>query len=624
VKNYIFLMGIILSQSIYSATLHHAFIDINSMEWFGPTLLTTERLQDLAADKLQGLEDYKLQGAVPGSGVIDSNLINISSDLYRGGRTDFVGKLVLQDGFFGISNYHLSDLVPANLIPQFDSLEYAFFDKTSLSFSQKSAALKSTQGSVRFAGKYFEFSSIDFFCDPALGLSQKRFLEFCLNRSYLKSLGEPARLMYQDSAILLKSNFNALTIYPDSFQIDGREIFVSSAGNRSAIENFDITCKKGEWGKEITGDTILKGCLDDSVIDIDQISFANDQTGFSGTLPLERISIDGPKLEFESNLFTIGNPDTSISFGSISAYCSKGIVGDNFKVSDMINWCLSESELFLEKIKVENECFDIDGDIDYIGFKKNQLSITSPTLNYSTEDLDIDVTKLEVSCSRGSSGELTLESMSEGCFDSSTINVQKVEFKSKGYSATVDIEEISIDKNRFKLKIPQGSYTLNGVQSTVKNLSFDCGIDAKITDLKELNIENILENCMKDSVIEIGSIVSAGNKKFKLLKLQAANKVKLISKDNQFELVAHPKLKVIGIRGPNLRVDVSGSISMNRDDKSLNIHIQKSKMSRILPLKDFILFMFKAFSKMDNVTINGDDINIELAFLNKDKNTPCK
>ncbi|MDD0852192.1 hypothetical protein HBN50_03745 [Halobacteriovorax sp. GB3] len=413
----------------------------------------------------------------------------------------------------------------------------------------------------------------------------------------------------------------------DDFRANGKQVLfkgpdvnIQTENNQISFSNLFAFCQLPALDEGFEYSHMANGCYDRSSIGLKSLSLSS----MKGNVDIDQMS-----LNFNEDNFKFYTPNFQANWGKstykvkeISYGCHKLETDKEITQDLIVNGCLESSSGLINNFLLDSEQTTLSFLKANLDVKKNRLSFSSPIVQVVSKEntLSLDFLNPEISCQRDRDSELSVESVLRGCFDSSKITVGSVRLSHDNIDSKIHVDKVSVDKNNLFLSSPSGKYSLNGMDNVYKKLKISCGLNASYDLAKNHDWETVLENCLHSTTFSLDSLVAKYNgdstfrrfgNSLKNFGIKGMSDIHYDSKSHskeKFTLEIVPKLlSVIPVS-----VTVKGNISYNRDQKIIDIKVNKTKFYGIIPARFLVQLILKAFVANDSMKVDGNRITIDL------------
>jgi hypothetical protein len=451
-------------------------------------------------------------------------------------------------------------------------------------------------------------------------------LESCLNGSVISQNNNDeslkTRLEMQLGETFIGLDIKKGNISEDSLSFETGSLAANFGSFLVQAESLDLACGKQRYNKDITGEDATRKCLEDADITAPKLIFNDSDLDLSGYVNVDEFRADGKELQFNGSIVNIAYDGLSFLINDLNANCKLPDLGEAFEYSHISNGCIDKSSMKLALMDLNAVDMNIQLKDLNLNIKEKTIEIDSPEMTYSDKagSLKLIVKDSKIQCAKILDEELSMTSILKGCFDSSKLTIPKVELVHESIDSNIEINRISIDNQRLEFGSPKGSYVLNGLENEYKGLNVGCKLDASYDMAKNLDWKSVLENCLHKSSFSMDYLIGVYNgegfwkrfgTKLKNFGIKGINNLKFSSEDysnDKFKLVISPE--VVGIIP--LNIAIKGRVNFDKEKSQIKIKIDKVKFFKIIPAKFFVEYILNSFVEEDNLTIDGDEIVIDL------------
>ncbi len=440
----------------------------------------------------------------------------------------------------------------------------------------------------------------------------------CLEDARIKA---PALLFHKNDNTMNGSvNIETLVSNGERFRFFGPQVEIELDGEKVNFEDLNAFCKLPPLDDKFDYPLIVNYCMESSFIGLNKFSMIGEN---------KKINVEKTELKVTEERISFQTPNISAvvdgnTYGvkEISYQCKNSKVIGEFNSDLILSNCFEKSSGLIQEFTMDDQDSKFIMNRADLTVSANRLKLLSPKITYRDilSTLNIDLIDSQIECSRTKDDEMTAENILRGCFDSSKITIPKVDIKHSEIDSNIEINKISIDKQKLEFSSPKGKYILNGLDNVYKNFNLSCKLNASFDIAKNLDWESILENCLHSSKVDLKYLVAEYNgdstfkkfgQKLKGFGIKAINKVDFDSKRHardKFELTISPKVfSVIPIN-----VKINGKINYKREKRQIIIDVNKTRFYRVIPAKFLVQLILKAFVADDKIIVNDDQIIINI------------
>ncbi|OFZ52350.1 MAG: hypothetical protein A2381_13895 [Bdellovibrionales bacterium RIFOXYB1_FULL_37_110] len=295
-----------------------------------------------------------------------------------------------------------------------------------------------------------------------------------------------------------------------------------------------------------------------------------------------------------------GSKDTSsFLIPTVSARCNNI---KSFDLSALITDCLMDGTIELPTIDLNDPKTQtqVKINISSANIKNNQFILNAPQITITSPTIKASIHNIEASCKRNQDDPpLDFELLQRRCFENSLLKIPLIKATNNKYALQLEIKDVSVDKNQLFLNIPAANYKLNNNSIYFEKMSFLCNPNVTFENFQDLNVNNVLDNCVNNTKIKIKTVKNALNGASKRTKYE---NVDFVTANSNFIL----KLKMSVMLIPT-EPKFEGKIMYNKTTSEIILTVMKASAGPLLK-KNAILFLMKNFFADENIRVEGNKI----------------
>jgi len=528
---------------------------------------------------------------------------------------DIEDDVLLLDHPFGVTTYKLEE----NEVKAIKDIRFIKLTDSNLKVNEESIYLEGVLGEINLLDYELDYFNTVIECSlrPALGINKENILNSCMNNVSLLPFKDAKsfEIAFNSSNIEVSAKLQKVSSLKDNFIVTGEDFKLITSIDKVLKNNvlileasmFKTYCQKEEFSINTDSTDIIRNCLKDSYIVAPQTFLKYEPWKLEANLKTDSFSSNGKRIEYKSPQFNISRGDDKISVDNIVAFCKVPELDKNFEVEQILKeGCLKSSELTTKNLKYENSEGNAEIKESKISLNEHKLTIGSPVIKYvNKESLKIEAFNNNISCSRlaDDNRPFDMQSVLEGCFESSEIKIDKISVTHPSIDTALDIKNISLDKNKIQLSSPRGKYIINGTKTDFQDLEFACTPNATYEIASNLDWQTLLANCIHGTKVSIKELSKEGFfiDVLKSISYDTASK----TKDN-FSLDIKVKFLFIPYS-----IGISGRINFVREENQILIDIDEATFMQF-PATYFVKILLNAFVSSDYLKADGDRYRILL------------
>ncbi|OFZ22739.1 MAG: hypothetical protein A2202_00550 [Bdellovibrionales bacterium RIFOXYA1_FULL_36_14] len=349
---------------------------------------------------------------------------------------------------------------------------------------------------------------------------------------------------------------------------------------------------------------ILFECASELRSDIENLVYQSKDLSLKmETFHYETQKEDSTKIYAQINNIS-GNKDTgSFLIPTVKASCNNI---KNFDLSALITDCLMDGTVELPTIDYSDQetKTNVKINISSANIKNNQFILNAPKIAISSPTIIASIHNIEASCKRNQNDPpLDFDLLQRRCFENSLLKISLIKATNNKYDLQMEVKDVSVDKNKLFLNIPAAKYNLNQKSIYFEKMNFLCNPNVTFENFQDLNVNNVLDNCVNNTKITIDTVKNALNGGSKKTKYE---NITFLTANSNFTL----KLKMSVMLIPT-NVKFEGTIKYNKETSEIILNVVKASAGPLLG-KNSILFFMKNFFADENIRVEGNKIIAKL------------
>ena len=349
---------------------------------------------------------------------------------------------------------------------------------------------------------------------------------------------------------------------------------------------------------------ILFECASELRSDIENLTYQSEDLSLKmETFHYETQKEDSTKIYAQINNIS-GSKDTgSFLIPTVKASCNNI---KNFDLSALITDCLMDGTVELPTIDYSDQetKTNVKINISSANIKNNQFILNAPKITISSPTIIASIYNVEASCKRNQDDPpLDFELLQRRCFENSLLKIPLIKATNNKYDLQIEVKDVSVDKNKLFLNIPTAKYNLNQKCIYFEKMNFLCNPNVTFENFQDLNVNNVLDNCVNNTKITINTVKNALNGGSKRTKYE---NVSFLTANSNFIL----KLKMSVMLIPT-NVKFEGTVKFNKETSEIILNVVKASAGPLLG-KNSILFFMKNFFADENIRVEGNKIIAKL------------
>jgi len=437
----------------------------------------------------------------------------------------------------------------------------------------------------------------------------------CANRGEFEILKlnlQPGMFKTKGFGLKLKTN-------DKTFDFNGKLLSLKDDFFELLIKDVNAKCQKDVLNNKTEINDLLMNCYRWSNLQAKKAIY-NDRSKNVGEFVFEGIDLRDNDIKIIASEFdfTYNDLKISVSLKKLIANCPKIPKMANFSFDKIVNYCLSNAQLNLKSLALTGEDYNIDIETDRIGLHSEQFYIIGKKLVFTSPKTKITVNGFDINCLREINPKNLLDftKVPQNCFESSVIKIESILFEDILFKMHINFKEIEFNRDKISLNIPKATYGLNGEDIEFEGLNFTCFLDRKIKKFENITLDNLLEICLANSIINIKKLKNSASSGIRLATLARMEAIKFNSRDREggnFRVRLNPIIKYLGFLKPKLlKGTLKGNITYQKESKKIIIRMDSFKIWKTIPAKKVLKWVIDSFIDHKLVTLKKDSISISL------------
>ena len=349
---------------------------------------------------------------------------------------------------------------------------------------------------------------------------------------------------------------------------------------------------------------MLFECANKLSSDIENLQYkAKDFALSMGNFHYETQAGDLTKIHAQINNISGSKSTSSFLIPKVKASCNSI---KSFDISDLITDCLMDGTIELPTIDFSDQetKSNVKINISSANIKNNQFILNAPMISITSPTIMASIHNVEASCKRNQDDPpLDFELLQRRCFENSLLKIPLIKATNNKYDLQIEIKDVSVDKSQLFLNIPAAKYNLNNQCIYFEKMSFLCNPNVTFENFQDLNINNVLDNCVNNTQISIDNVKNALNGGSKKTKYED---VEFVTTNSNFTLKLKKKVMLIPTN-----VTFKGKIKFNKETSEIILDVKSASAGPLLG-KNSILFFMKNFFSDKNIRVEGSKIIVKL------------
>lgn len=395
----------------------------------------------------------------------------------------------------------------------------------------------------------FEYLNADMFgleivYNNMLGTCRNRFedttldlVDACLNNSnFSPKEDKSADLQLDKTAMFMAADFGVrfqldqVTLAEDSLSVRASELQAQFGNLYISAKDLEMNCYKEIFTNKINDLQVVKNCLTRGAVKVPKLEIMDHELDLMGEVEVKKFNSNDQFIRFETGMMSYNFNQSHVSAETISAYCATAVLDIDFKYLDVPYGCLESSGFNMTGFtykggQLRSDMAELEFNVDDHQVElispqiKVEMHTSDPILDHEKEEkLVVTVNNAQIKCDKNELENANLDSVLQGCFDSSQIEVGSVEVEHPLIDSSIVVTSISIDNDTLKFASPTGSYAMKEDINHFDNLRFECDLNASFNETVKESLKDtigswkkLLTNCLHNTVLNLDSLKTSFN-----------------------------------------------------------------------------------------------------------------